>query len=194
MYTQINQSYYYYDKPEDAKKFFFARCIQECTLFSLKPISPITHKNFTNILLYSLIGVFIAIALFFTTLFFQKMPYGFSICTIFFAIIGILYFYFVFELYRKAHLLYKENPQYALEYSIWQKKIIKEKKLSYSKLSIREQLFKALEADSVLELYFNDLSAISRKEAIIKRIIAVTILVILAVFTFSIEHLAIYMM
>ncbi len=190
MFTRFQQSYYYYDRPEQGRKFFFAKCIHESTFGAFKPVNPMTHKSFTQVLLYSLVGLFISLAIYFIVIFFQKMPYGYSICTIFFATVGFLYFYFVFALYRKAYRLYEENPQYALEYNKWQKKILDEHRDSQSTTSPRQVLFTALQADSVLKLYFEDITKVSKEKAFTQRIIAVIALVSLSVFTVIIEHLS----
>ena len=186
MYAQLNQCYYYYDDPSQDRKFLFAKCINETTLGAFRIILPITHQNFVQNIIYSLVFIFTVSAVAFFIILFNKIPFTFSFCTLFFLVLGALYFYFVYSLYKKAYELYQENPQYAMEYAKWHQEIINKNRNSSK--SIREILFEALEADSVLELYFKDLTYKTYRQAYMERIFVSLAILLLSLLTFSIEY------
>ena len=137
-------------------------------------------------IIYSLVFLFTVSAVAFFISLFNKIQFTFSFCTLFFLVLGALYFYFVYSLYKKAYELYQENPQNAMEYAKWHQEIINKNRNSSK--SIREILYEALEADSVLELYFKDLTYKTYRQAYMERIFVSLAILLLSLLTFSIEY------
>lgn len=188
MYTKTDQTYYYYEKPEQGKKLFFAKCIHASTFATNRPVLQITREQFLHLTLNTFIAFAILAAVIFLFLFFQKIPYELSFCTVFFSVLAFFYFFAIYALYRKAYDVYKENPKFAKEYKKWHAEVLENNKEALKHKPVREILFDALQPDSVVKMYFKDLTAKSYKRHNTMKLVAFIGFSTLTTFMISIDH------
>jgi magnesium-transporting ATPase (P-type) len=188
MYTKADQTYYYYENQEQEKKMFYAKCIHESTFGTKRPVLPITREQFMRFTINTFVTFAIIAAVVFLFLFFQRIPYELSFCTVFFSILAFFYFFAVFALYRKAYDIYQENPKFAMEYKRWHKKVLEKNAEKLKHQTIREILFNELQPDSVVKIYFKDLTAKAYRKNSILMFTAIVVFSTLTTFMVSIDH------
>src|SRR5574344_1635318 len=71
---------------------FYAKCIHESTFGTKRPVLPITREQFMRFTINTFVTFAIIAAVVFLFLFFQRIPYELSFCTVFFSILAFFFF------------------------------------------------------------------------------------------------------